>query len=312
VIKGFSALLIVSGLIVTLAPNYPTLMVGRVLLGLAIGGFWSMSTAVVMRLLPDSAVPKALSLIQGGTALASTISAPLGSLLGAYIGWRGAFFLIVPVAVIALIWQSLSLPALPARKSGASGNVFRLLARPPVALGMASTMLLFMGQFALFTYLRPYLEIVSGFDIKLLSFVLLLMGFGGVAGTYAAGQLANARMFAAVVAIPAVMAVLALALINAAGLPIAVAALLIAWGFFATGAPVGWGTWLSRTLPDDAEAGGGLQVAVIQLGITVGAAFGGVLFDTIGWWGPFAFAAVLLGGSSLLAFAAWRATWTTK
>ena len=46
----FTALLIVSGLVVTFAPNYPVLMVGRALLGVAIGGFWSMSTAIVMRL----------------------------------------------------------------------------------------------------------------------------------------------------------------------------------------------------------------------------------------------------------------------
>jgi predicted MFS family arabinose efflux permease len=70
---------------------------------------------------------------------------------------------------------------------------------------------------------------------------------------------------------------------------------------------VGWGTWLSRTLPEDAEAGGGLQVAVIQLAITGGAAIGGTLFDAIGWWSAFAFGAALLCGSSFFAVAAWRA-----
>jgi predicted MFS family arabinose efflux permease len=85
-----------------------------------------------------------------------------------------------------------------------------------------------------------------------------------------------------------------------------VAVLLVAWGFFATAAPVGWGTWLSRTLPDDAEAGGGLQVAVIQLAITLGATIGGLLFDAVSWWSPFALAAALLAGSSFMAVAAWR------
>ena len=84
-----------------------------------------------------------------------------------------------------------------------------------------------------------------------------------------------------------------------------VAVLLVAWGFFSTAAPVGWGTWLSRVLRDDAEAGGGLQVAVIQLAITVEAAAGGLLLDAAGWWSSFAFAALLLLGSSLSACAAW-------
>ena len=86
------------------------------------------------------------------------------------------------------------------------------------------------------------------------------------------------------------------------------ALLLIAWGVFGTAAPVGWGTSLSRVLRDDAEAGGGLQVAVIQFAITLGAAAGGLLFDMAGWWSSFAFAAVLLLGSSLAACAA-RLDW---
>jgi len=90
--------------------------------------------------------------------------------------------------------------------------------------------------------------------------------------------------------------------------PTATALLLVGWGLFGTAAPVGWGTWLSRTMADDAEAGGGLQVAVIQLAITAGASLGGLLFDNTGWWTTFLFAAVLLAGSSLLALAAWHST----
>lgn len=138
-----------SGVLVTVAPSYPVLVLGRALLGVSIGGFWSMSTAIVMRLVDVNQVPKALALLNAGNAIAATISAPLGSLLGAYIGWRGAFFLVVPVALLALIWQSISLPGLPPRREGTSVTVFRLLGRPPVALGMTAILLLFIGQFAL-------------------------------------------------------------------------------------------------------------------------------------------------------------------
>jgi predicted MFS family arabinose efflux permease len=69
---GFAALLIVSGTIVTLAPNYAVLMLGRALLGVAIGGFWSMSTAIVMRLVPEELVPKALAILNAGNAIAAT------------------------------------------------------------------------------------------------------------------------------------------------------------------------------------------------------------------------------------------------
>ena len=101
------------------------------------------------------------------------------------------------------------------------------------------------------------------------------------------------------------MAGIALLLIAVGSMQLPVAILLVAWGFVGTAAPVGWGTWLSRVLRDDAEAGGGLQVAVIQLAITIGAAAGGLLFDWAGWWSSFAFGALLLLGSSLAALAAW-------
>jgi len=306
VLASFSLILVISGTIVTFAPTYLVLMIGRALLGIAIGGFWSMSTSIVMRLVPEDSVPKGLAMLNAGNAIAATIAAPLGSLLGSYIGWRGAFFAVVPLALLALVWQWMSLPSLPPRRSKGSSSVFRLLLRPPVAIGMASIMLLFMGQFALFTYLRPFLETVTAVSISTLSLLLLLMGLAGVVGTTIVSRLLQKRLFVILAAIPLIMAVIAVALIAFGSSSTITAALLIGWGLFSTAAPVGWGTWLSRTMADDAEAGGGLQVAIIQLAITLGASIGGVLFDGYGWWTTFLFSAALLVGSFFFAIAAWR------
>lgn len=308
VLTWFSALLVLSAVVVTFAPNYWILMAGRALLGIAIGGFWSMSTAIVMRLLPTDQVPKGLAALNAGNAIAATISAPLGSFLGELIGWRGAFFLVVPLALVALAWQWMTMPDLPAEDEKPTANVFRLLARRQVALGMTAILLLFMGQFALFTYLRPYLESASGFDVTSLSLVMLLMGLAGVAGTWSISRLLPHWLYTLAIGMPLTMALLAVGLVAASSSPLAVTLLLGAWGFVGTAAPVAWGTWLAQVLSDDAEAGGGLQVAVIQFAITLGAALGGLLFDHIGWWSSFLFAASLLVGSSLAAFAA-RSNW---
>jgi predicted MFS family arabinose efflux permease len=75
----------------------------------------------------------------------------------------------------------------------------------------------------------------------------------------------------------------------------AVAILLGLWGLLATAAPVGWWSWIAQAMPKDAEAGGGLMVAVIQLAIALGSTVGGVLFDSTGYQATFiASAAVLL------------------
>ncbi|MCA0279182.1 MAG: MFS transporter [Proteobacteria bacterium] len=308
VVLGLTGLLVVSGIIVAAAPGYLAFMAGRAVLGIAIGGFWSMSTSIVMRLVSHGEVPKGLAILNAGNAIAATVAAPLGSFLGAYVGWRWAFFLVVPLGLGALVWQKASLPSLPPSQRDSAGNVLRLLGRRHVVLGMAAIFCLFMGQFALFTYLRPFLEQVTRVSLPGLSILLLIMGAAGVGGTWAIGRLLSTRLFSILAAIPLLMAGLATALVAFGSHVATVALLLTAWGFLGTAAPVGWGTWISRALPDDAEAGGGLQVAVIQLAITAGAATGGLLFDAIGWQSTFLLSAASLAASSALAGITWRIT----
>jgi predicted MFS family arabinose efflux permease len=308
VVLLYTGVLIVSGLAVTFAPDYLTFMVGRALVGIAIGGFWSLSTAILARLVAERDLPKAIALLQGGTAFASVIAAPLGSFLGGLIGWRGAFFIVVPVGLAGLVWQLGVLPRMPPGAQVSLGGMFGLLRHRVFAIGTAATALAFMGQFALSTYLRPFLEGVTGLDVNTLSLVLLGLGLAGLAGTSVVGFVLRSHLFKVLIGLPALMAGLALMMIVFGHYPIATAVTLIAWGFLATPIPVAWGTWMTRVIPDDLEAGGGLQVALIQFAITGGAFSGGLLFDTVGWWSPFGLAAVLLAGSALLAALAGRSS----
>ena len=298
---ALTVLMILSGTVVALAPNYLTFMLGRALIGVAIGGFWSLSAATAMRLVPTVQVPRALAIVNGGNALATVIAAPLGSFLGALIGWRGAFFCVVPVAVAAGLWLLFSLPALKVQGQAKTGNVLRLFKQAPVALGMLAISGFFMGQFMLFTYLRPFLESVTRVSTSTLSLMLLVLGLAGLAGTVLIERVLKNRLHSVLIAIPLIMAVIAVALVTFGGSPITTAVLLGCWGFVATAAPVGWWTWLAQVLPDDAEAGGGLMVAIIQLAITAGATVGGLAFDHSGYQATFELSAATLGVAALLA-----------
>jgi len=293
---GLTALMAVSGTVVAMAPNYFLYMVGRALIGVVVGGFWSLSAATAIRLVPSDQVPRALAIFNGGNALATVVAAPLGSYLGSVIGWRGAFVCLVPVALIAFLWQWLSLPSMPPQAGPAgSRNVFKLLQDPKVALGMLAVSTFFMGQFALFTYLRPYLESVTRVDISTLSLILLAIGAGGFIGTTIISKFLKWHFFRTLVGIPILMALIAVALTVFGSKVAAVTVLLGIWGLVATAAPVGWWSWLATTLPRDAEAGGGLMVAVVQLAIALGSTVGGLLFDKSGYQSAFiASAAVLL------------------
>ncbi len=301
ILLGLTALMGLAGALVAFAPDFEVLMAGRALLGIVIGGFWSMSAATVMRLVPQAQVPRALALLNGGNALATTIAAPLGSYLGQFIGWRGAFFIVVPLAALTLAWKWLSLPALPSScRAARRDGPFALLRRPGVAGGMGAVALLFAGQFALFTYLRPFLQNVTQAGVPLLSLILLGMGLAGLAGTWAIGRIRDRHLTAILTLAPLGLALIALGLVMAGQRKLPVGVLLGLWGLIGTSVPVAWWRWLSRTLPEDAEAGGGLMVAVIQLAITLGAAGGGMLFDAAGYQAAFLASAALLGGGGLL------------
>ncbi|WP_079228188.1 MFS transporter [Pseudomonas putida] len=290
-----TSVMAISGAVVALAPSFTLYMVGRALIGVVIGGFWSMSAATAMRLVPDDQVPKALAVFNGGNALATVIAAPLGSYLGSVVGWRGAFICLVPVAVVALVWQWFSLPSMPAQvRTRAATNVFRLLGTRSVAFGIAACGAFFMGQFALFTYLRPFLETVTKVDSTMLSLLLLVIGVAGLGGTLLIGALLKKGLYRTLIAIPLLMAVIALSLIQVGSAVVPVAILLGLWGLMATAAPVGWWSWVAQAMPNDAEAGGGLMVAVVQFAIASGSMLGGWLFDHSGYQSTFTTSATIL------------------
>lgn len=301
VVLLYTGVLLVSGLMVAGASDYTVFMMGRALVGIAIGGFWSLSTAILARLATGPDLPKAMAMLQGGTALAAVIAAPLGSFLGGLIGWRGAFFTVVPIGLGGLLWQLAAFPRMAPARQVAVTAMLGLFRHRIVALGMIATAVAFMGQFALTTYLRPFLEGVTALEVNALSLVLLGLGLGGLAGTFIVGFVLRSNLTAVLIGLPAVLAVLALSLVLFGHIAFVVAIILFLWGLFTTPIPVAWGTWMTRVIPTELEAGGGLQVALIQGAITAGAFLGGLLFDTAGWSGAYLFAAALLCVASLLA-----------
>ncbi|WP_160012740.1 MFS transporter, partial [Rhizobium sp. 18055] len=115
VLLGFSVLMILSNLLVAASSSLAVLLLMRILLGVALGGFWSMAAAVAMRLVPASLLPRALSIIFSGIALGTVVAVPLGSYLGGRHGWRSAFLAAAAVGVVTLAVQWFTLPRLAPR-----------------------------------------------------------------------------------------------------------------------------------------------------------------------------------------------------
>ena len=294
VMLGFTLLLIASALLVAFAENLLMILLARVLLGVAIGGFWTLSTAITMRLVPSDQVPKALSIVFSGISLATIIAAPLGSYLGGMIGWRNIFLLTSALGVLALFWQFFTLPAMPPENKARSGGVLDLLRNGLMRWGMLAVIMMFTGHFAFFTYLRPFLEGSAQLNVNQLSLVLLVFGVANFFGTSLAGYLVTRSVSLTLTGMALVMSVTAVLLVSFGNVSWLVAVGVALWGLAFGSMPTGWSTWISRAVPDDAESGGGLLVATIQLAITAGAAAGGWMFDLQGAGGVFLASGVLM------------------
>lgn len=297
VLVAMTALMLASLVLVASAPNFAVLMLGRALLGVCIGGFWALATAVIMRLVPSADVPRALALMYGGQAIAAAFAAPIGSYLGELMGWRAVFWALVPIVAVNLAWHLISLPSLPADGGQDVRGMFRLLARPHFRRGLLAAMLSWGSAFTMFTYLRPFLEQVTGADVAVLSTLLLLLGCAGFLGTWAAGHFVTGNV-APLLRLPAiVMGGCTLGLLLMGGSVLAAGLFLAIWGAMNTAMSVIWMTWMSRTVDDAPEAAGSLMVAAIQASILLGAVLGGILLD------GFSIAATFAGSVALAAVA---------
>lgn len=300
VLLSFSILLAISNLLVALAPDIAFLLAARIVLGLAIGGFWAMAAATTIRLVPTALVPRALSIVMSGIPAAMIIAVPLGSYLGEVAGWRSVFLLAMAFAAAVFVIQALALPRLPPKGEAGLGTLIDIVTRPGIGAGILAATLVFTGHFGYFGYIRPFLENVTGLGATGVAGTLLTFGVANYLGSFVSGLMAERNLKLTMIAMPLAIGVLGLSL-SAYGADVIPAVVLVAlWGFAFSGIPVATTTWITRMVPDETESGTGLTVASIFVGITMGAAGGGLVLDLKGAAAVFVAGAVPLLLAALL------------
>lgn len=288
-----SVLAVASDVLVAVAPNYPVLLLARVLLGIAIGGFWSLAISITARLVPASKLGLGLTIVNVGVSLATVAAVPLGTLLGEAWGWRAVFVLAAGVAVLAVLIQAIALPRIRATGSGGFGPLVTTLRSRLVQVCLFAMALMGAGHFAGFTYIRPAATEVGGLDPNQLAAMLLVYGLGIVAGNLLAGPLADRRLRLAVLLFPAVLGAAMIVFTLLGNSPVLLFVAVVLWGIGFGALPVIIGTWLARAEPGNLESVGGLQTAVFQVAIALGAFLGGLLVDGAG-----VRSALVLGGGA--------------
>ncbi|MDG4826620.1 MFS transporter [Asanoa sp. WMMD1127] len=272
-------LAVASNALVAVAPWYPLLLVARLLLGIALAGFWAMALAVVGQLVTADKLGRAMTVVNLGVSLATVTAVPVGTYLGEAWGWRPVFWLAGAAALAALGLLLAWLPPIPAAGAPPLRALVDTARSRTMVLGMLAILLVAGGHFAAFTYVRPAAERVPDITPSSLAVLLTVFGLAAFVGTMIAGPLADRRLRLGVLVAPLLIAaaVTGFALLSDSYAAVAVAVAL--WGLAFGGLPTLVLTWVARAEPNRLEPAGSLATAMFQVAIATGAAVGGVLVD---------------------------------
>jgi predicted MFS family arabinose efflux permease len=297
VLISLSVLLVIADLLGAFAPNFGVLLVARVLLGAAVGGFWAIGAGIASRLVAQPSVIRATSFITAGVSIATVVSLPLGAFVSSVASWRTAFLIGAALGAAALIGQLVLLPKIPSTQRVQFSTLGGLLAIPRARVGLIATALAFIAQFSAYTYVAPYLEQLVRVTPTTVTIALLAFGIAGVAGNFIAGATLSRSITATLAVTKIVLAIAVVSLpLLAWSLP-GVFVLLVIWGLVWGALPLGLQTWMSSVSPNASEGSLALFVTTIQLAIAGGSIGGGLGVAAFG----LAFDFYLAGGIAILA-----------
>ncbi len=289
-----------------MAPGYGSLIVARVLTGLAHGVFFSIGSIIATSVVPKEKAASAIAIMFTGLTVALVTGVPLGTFIGQHLGWRATFLAVAALGVIALIGSLLFVPRNLQRSEPATfGQQLAVLAQPRLLLVYAITALGYGGTFLSFTYLASILQDVSGFSANAVSGVLLVYGVSVAIGNLWGGRLADRRgPVPALTLIFALLAAVLFVLTFTAYNSWLVLLTLLALGAVAFGNVPGLQVYVvkqaQRFAPQAADVASGLNIAAFNVGIAFGASLGGLVVDHLGLMHtPWLGALVVLGALGL-------------
>lgn len=282
ILCGLLMLLVSANIASALALDIGWMLAARVLVGFCMGGIWAIAGGLAARLVPERAIGLATSLIFGGVAAASVLGVPFGALIGDMAGWRWAFGCMAVFSGLVLILHLAVIPALPVARSVTVRQFGEQLTNRKLQVGLLLTLLLVAGHFLAFTFVRPLLLSVSGFNARWIGVLLFAYGIAGIAGNFLAGIIAAQRTTFTLMMIALGLLLTPFLFLIIGGSHFGGALVLLVWGLAYGGVSVGLMTWMMKAAPRAVEIASALYVGIFNVGIALGSWVGGQIVDNTG------------------------------
>lgn len=277
----FMFLLVLANALMAVAPEYWVVLASRVLIGITIGGFWSIAAGSAERLVPAASASRANAVIFSSVPLGSVLGVPAGTLLGEIAGWRMAFVVVGVLSAVVLGMLAAFLPPLPARTVTRVAVLRGLLRGINVRFALLATFLVVLAQFGAYTYVTPFLEQVTHIGPGMITLLLLIYGVAGILGNFLGGAAIVRRPHAALSCAAAMMASAMLLLPVLGRWEAGALVLLFVWGIGYGAVPVSTQAWFAKAAPNAPEAASVLFTAAFQATFSLGALAGGLVVDAV-------------------------------
>ena len=302
ILCGLLSLLVIANTASALAQNMAWMLAARVLVGFCMGGIWAIAGGLASRLVPARSIGLATSIIFGGVAAASVLGVPLGAQIGAFAGWRWAFGVMALFSGLVLALHLAVIPVLPAASSATLHQFGKQLRNRQLQAGLLLTLLLVTSHFMAFTFVRPLLLSVSGFDTQWLGALLFSYGLAGIIGNFLAGVVAVRRTAPTIITISGGLLLTPLLFLAVGDSSVGGGVVLLAWGLAYGGVSVGLMSLMMKAAPGAVEIVAALYVGVFNVGIALGAWVGGQAVDRLGLSANLWLAAGFAAAALLLSF----------
>ena len=285
---GLMALFTAGNLLAWQAPGYESLIVARILTGLAHGVFFSVGSTIATGLVAKEKAASAIAIMFSGLTVALVTGVPLGTWIGQVFGWRETFLVVSALGVIAMAGSLLLIPNnLPKGAASSIREQLAVLTKKPLLMVYAKTALGYGGAFTAFTFLAPILQQVSGFGANAVSLILLVYGVSVAVGNIWGGKLADKLG-----PLPALklmfggLALILLMLTFTAPHPVLAVFTVLVWGAFAFGNVPGLQVLVVKQAvihtPNAVDVASGLNIAAFNVGIALGSVVGGFVVEHLG------------------------------
>lgn len=185
------AMIMLGNTLAALAPNYWILMLARLISGLPHGAYFGVASIVAEKLADKGKGSEAVSIMIAGMTVANLFGVPLGTSLSAAISWRATFLLVSCWGILTLYYIWRWVPQVEKLPDTGFRGQFRFLKSPAPWLLLGATMLGNGGVFCWYSYINPLLTHVSGFKPENITLLMVLAGFGMVAGNLISGRLSD-------------------------------------------------------------------------------------------------------------------------